>query len=89
MSFVQDLVERCVKTFLQAAISTFAAALVVPADFADPKAWQAVLLSAGVGALAAGLSAVSSLLSRKVGVPGTASAVPASSSGSCAGANSA
>jgi hypothetical protein len=87
VTFTKDLLERAIKTFLQAGIGAFAAALAVPADFADLSAWRAMLLAAGVGAVAAGLSAVSSLLSRNVGQPGTASAVPVVPPTSCAGSN--
>lgn len=59
--FVKDLVERAVKTFIQ----VFAATLVIPAvsDIYSVDAWKAAVVSAA----AAGLSAVMSLLSKRVG----------------------
>lgn len=59
--FTKDLLERAAKTFVQA----FAAALVVPAlaDFWTVSAWKAAI----IGAVSAGVSAVSSLLSKPVG----------------------
>jgi len=60
-TFVKDLAERAAKTFVQA----FAAALVIPAaaDFWSVSVWK----SAVVGAVAAGVSAVTSLLSKRFG----------------------
>lgn len=58
-SFFKKLIERSVKTFVQA----FAAALIVPADLFNENAWRA----AAFAAVAAGLSAIISLISRNVG----------------------
>ena len=65
--FAKDLIERVVKTFVQAFAVTFAGALVVPADVTDVGALKAAVVAAGAGAFTAALSAVSSLLSRGVG----------------------
>lgn len=67
--FVKDLAERATKTFVQ----TFGAALVIPAaaDFWSFSVWKAAVLAAA----AAGVSAVTSLLSRNVADPDSASVV--------------
>lgn len=72
--FYKQLLERAAKTFVQAFFATFCTAFAVPADF-DMTNWKVVTISALVAALAAGLSAVSSVLSRPWGNPGTASVV--------------
>lgn len=72
--FTKQLLERAVKTFAQAFFATLAAAFIVPSDF-TVEGWRAAAVSALVAAVAAGLSAVSSFLSRPWGDPGTASLV--------------
>ena len=73
--FVRDLGERAIKSFVQAFVVTFAGLLAVPADVTDVGAWKAVLVAAAGGAATAGLSALSSVLSRHVGDTQTASLV--------------
>jgi hypothetical protein len=90
--FIRDLIERLTKTFVQTAISTFAATFIIPNDF-TVDGWKRAALAAGVAAAAAALSAVSSMMSRPVGTPGTASlvrpqpATPVLPAQSCADAN--
>lgn len=69
MSFARDLFERALKTSLQAALATWAT-LATTVDVTSASSWRALL----GGGIAAGLSAVSSVLSAGVGTPGTASA---------------
>jgi len=57
-TFIKKLVERATKTFVQA----FAAALIIPTDYSK-DAWKAAALAA----VAAGLSAVISLVSKRFG----------------------
>ena len=86
--FIRNLAERALKTFAQAFFATLAASFVIPTDF-TVKGWQAAAVSALVAGVAAGLSAVSSVLSRPFGDPGTPSLVstPVEKPASCAGAN--
>ena len=63
MTFYQDLIERAVKTFAQAALSGFVVAASGIVDFGSGEAWK---LAAFAG-LAAGLSALSSLGSKPMG----------------------
>lgn len=79
--FTADLLERAVKTFGQAAVVAFAGLMTVPASVTDVGAWKAGGLAALAGAVSAGLSAVTSLLSRPVGEKGTASLVPGAGPG--------
>lgn len=67
--FVQDLVERSVRTFIQASLGVVAADL---AGVTSVDGARALLISG----VAAGLSAVMSLLSRSVGDPQSGSALP-------------
>lgn len=68
--FLTDLGERALKTFVQAFI---AALLVVPgADLLN----GGLLRTAGVAGIAAALSAVSSVLSSRVGVRDSAALLP-------------
>ena len=60
MTFYQDLIERAVKTFAQAALSGFVVAASGIVDFGSGEAWK---LAAFAG-IAAGLSALSSLASK-------------------------
>ena len=61
--FLKDLIERAVKTFAQAALSGFVVAASGIVDFGSGEAWK---LAAFAG-IAAGLSALSSLVSKNVG----------------------
>ena len=63
MKFYQDLIERAVKTFAQAALSGFVVAASGIVDFGSGEAWK---LAAFAG-IAAGLSALSSLASKPMG----------------------
>jgi len=63
MTFYQDLLERVIKTFAQAAIAAFAVAASGIVDFGSGEAWKA----AAFAGIAAGLSALSSLASRPMG----------------------
>lgn len=67
MQFSRDLIERALKSFVQAFIATFVLTLVVPGDVTDIGAWKAAAVAAAAGAVTAGLSAVSSLLSKNRG----------------------
>ena len=71
--FTADLLERAVKTFIQAALVTFTGLMTVPGDVTDVGAWKAAGLAALAGALSAGVSAVMSLLSKPVGDKDSAS----------------
>lgn len=89
--FTRDLLERALKTFVQTFIATFVATFVIPSDFTTEGLKRAGI-SAAVAAGATALSAVSSLLSKNVGTPGTASLVRPQSAEeppSCAGVNGA
>lgn len=63
MTFYQDLIERAVKTFAQAALSGFVVAASGIVDLGSGEAWK---LAAFAG-IAAGLSALSSLASKPMG----------------------
>ena len=63
MTFYQDLIERAVKTFAQAALSGFVVAASGIVDFGSGEAWK---LAAFAG-IAAGLSALSRLASKPMG----------------------
>ena len=86
--FIRNLTERAIKTFAQAFFATLAASFVIPSDF-TVEGWKAAGVSTLVAAVAAGLSAVSSVLSRPFGDPGTPSLVstPVDTPASCAGSN--
>lgn len=73
--FTADLLERAAKTFIQAFIVTFAGLLVAPANVTDVGAWKAAGLAALGGAVTAGVSAVTSLVSKGVGDTDSASLV--------------
>lgn len=73
--FTADLLERALKSFVQAFVVTFVGLLAVPANVTDVGAWKAAGLAAAGGALTAGVSAVTSLLSRPVGDNDSASLV--------------
>lgn len=73
--FLKDLLERAGRTFVQAFASSFAVTFAIPADFADLNAWKSAALAAGIAGIAAGLSAVMSLIGKNRGTPGTASLV--------------
>jgi hypothetical protein len=68
-SFWRDTAERAVKTFIQ----TFAATLAIPAvtEIFSVSAWKSAVVAAAAGAL----SVVSSLVSKRVGDPESASVV--------------
>jgi hypothetical protein len=66
-----DLAERAAKTFLQGFLAALVASLAVTQSF-SVSGVRAIL----VGALAAGFSAIMSLLSAQVGNPATASLLP-------------
>lgn len=68
-AFVQDLVERSVRTFVQTVLGVAAAGV---AGVVDIDGAKALLISS----VAAGLSAVMSLLSRSVGDPQSGSVLP-------------
>lgn len=70
--FTRDLLERAIKTFLQTFIATFTATFIIPSDF-TVEGFKRAGLAAAVAAGASALSAVSSLLSKNTGIPGTAS----------------
>ena len=73
--FTADLLERALKTFVQVFVVTFAGLLVAPANVTDVGAWKAVVVAAAGGAVTAGVSAVTSLLSKRVGDQDSASLV--------------
>lgn len=73
--FSKQLLERAVKTFLQAFFATLAATFMIPSDFSNISNWKAAGIAALVASVSAGLSAVSSFLSRPWAEPGTASMV--------------
>ena len=60
--FTKDLIERAVKTFAQAALASFAAG-VAGLDYGSSAAWKVV----GIAAVSAGISALTSLLSKGIG----------------------
>ena len=61
--FTQDLLERASRTFVQAALASFLLGVSGTVDFGSSSAWKV----AGLSALAAGISAVTSLLSKDLG----------------------
>lgn len=69
MTFTRDLLERAVRTFVQAALAVAAADL---AGLTSVDGAKALFISA----VAAGLSAVMSLLARNVGVADSPSVLP-------------
>lgn len=73
--FRRDALERAAKTFAQAFVATLAISVTVPGDVGNLDAWKAMGLAALIAAVSAGLSAVSSVASRRVGDPDTASLV--------------
>lgn len=75
--FTADLLERSTKTFVQTFVVTFGASFVVPNNVADVNGWKAAGAAALLGAATAAISAVTSLLSKKVGDPTNASIVTA------------
>lgn len=81
MSFARDLAERAAKTFLQATAASWCV-LATSLDVTSASSWRA-LAGGGIGA---GLSAVSSMLSRLSGDPDTAS-VADNAGHSCPGAD--
>jgi hypothetical protein len=68
-SFLADLLERSVRTFIQAVLATAAADV---SGVTSLDGGKALLISA----VAAGISAVMSLLSRNVGDPSNGSVLP-------------
>lgn len=64
--FTRDLLERAVRTFIQTAVAVFVAGWA--GDFSTPA-----LRTAALSGLAAGVSAVMSLLAKPVGDPESAS----------------
>ena len=65
--FTADLLERAVKTFFQSFVATFGMTFIVPANVVDLSAWKAAGLAAVVASVSAGISGITSLLSKKVG----------------------
>jgi len=71
--FGRDTIERAAKTFVQTFLGTLAVSLTVPSDLGNLNAWKSMGLAAIVASVSAGLSALSSLMSRRVGTPNMAS----------------
>lgn len=68
MTFTKDLVERAIRTFLQAALAVLAADITGLTDIDTAKA-------IGVAAISAGISAVMSLIARNIGPADSASVI--------------
>jgi hypothetical protein len=66
-SFQRDVLERCLRTFLQAAIGVLAL------ELSNPDVSLSSLQAAGVGAIAAGISALMSWFGKTIGDPDTGS----------------
>ena len=62
--FTADLLERCFRTFIQAALASFTLAITGTVDFGSKEVWKVI----GLSAIAAGISAVTSLLSKNIGM---------------------
>ena len=73
VTFFTDLLDRAVRTFLQAFLATFSVAFVAPQNVVDVTAWKAAGAAALVGSISAAISAVMSMLAKHVGDPNTAS----------------
>lgn len=65
--FQRDLLERCVRTFIQAAIAVFAV------EVSNPDVTLDSLQAAAIAAVSAGLSALMALAGKTVGDPDTGS----------------
>jgi len=66
-SFQRDVLERCLRTFLQAAIGVLAL------ELSNPDVSLDSLQAAGVGAVAAGISGLMSWFGKTIGDPDTGS----------------
>jgi predicted YcjX-like family ATPase len=66
-SFQKDVLERVVRTFIQAAIGVFAL------ELANPDVSLDSLQAAGAAAVAAGVSAIMALIGKTVGDPDSGS----------------
>ena len=65
--FQRDLLERCVRTFIQAAIAVFAV------EVANPNVSLDSLQAAAIAGVAAGVSALMALAGKTIGDPDTGS----------------
>jgi hypothetical protein len=66
-TFQRDVLERCLRTFLQAAIGVLAL------ELSNPDVSLDSLQAAGVGAVAAGISALMSWVGKTMGDPNSGS----------------
>jgi hypothetical protein len=66
-TFQRDVLERCLRTFLQAAIGVLAL------ELSDPNVTLDSLQAAGAAAVAAGVSALMSWFGKTIGDPNTGS----------------
>lgn len=72
-AFFTDLLDRAVRTFCQAFLATFSVAFIAPQNTFDITAWKAAGAAALVGSVSAAISAVMSMLAKRVGDPNSAS----------------